>query len=214
MQTPRVQFNIPYSPIANLIDLSSGTIQSSPQTPSQQNTSNISSDYLGSTPTSEQIRENTFNPPATTEHLLFWMTQAFTQGEPNLVNDPIDVSSHTTLSLPESLSLPSTPLLNQISQTPIPTNFPTYLDARYRKNSTNNIHLRLDWNTFVAPPSLFGQDHESNRLHNWALSRLQYRQNIHKDKQEHKIQIFTQDKLILKIEITVRLNNTIHHPYP
>ena len=37
-----------------------------PETPtllSQQSTSNIPSNYLGSTPTSEQIRKNPFNPP-------------------------------------------------------------------------------------------------------------------------------------------------------
>ena len=59
---------------------------------------------------------------------------------------------------------------------------------------------------------LFEQHHESNRLHNWALNRLQYRQEIHKDIQEHYIQILTQDNLKLKFEITVRLNNMIHHP--
>ena len=91
------------------------------------------------------------------------MTQAFTQGEPSLVNDPIDVSSGTTFSLPETLSLPSTPSLTQISQ--FSPNFPTSLDARFRETSTNNIYLRLDWNTFVTPPPLFGQYHESNRLH-------------------------------------------------
>ena len=120
------------------------------------------------------------------------MTQAFTKGETNLVNDPIDVSTDTTLSLPETLSLPSTPSLIQISQTPFPPNFPTNLDARKRENSTINIHLRLDWNTFVAPPPLFGQHHESNRLNKWALSRLQYRQDIHKDIKEHNIQILSQ----------------------
>ena len=54
------------------------------------------------------------------------MTQAFTQGEPNLVNDPIEISSDTSLSLLEILSLPST--LSTISQTPTTTfslNFPT-----------------------------------------------------------------------------------------
>ena len=111
MQNPRVQFNTPHSPTTNPVDFSSSTIQSTPQTPTQQNTSNIPSDYLGSTPISEKIRENPFNPPATTEHLPFWITQAFTQGKPNLVNDPIDVSSDTSLSLPETLSLPSTPSL-------------------------------------------------------------------------------------------------------
>ena len=62
LQTKRVQFNIPHSSIANHIDLSSSTIQSTPQIATQQITSNIPSDYLGSTPTSEQIRENPFNP--------------------------------------------------------------------------------------------------------------------------------------------------------
>ena len=72
-------------------------------------------------------------------------------GEPNLIIDPIDVSSDTSLSLPETVSLPSTPSLTPISQTPLPPNFPINHDARYRENSTNNIHVRLDWNTFVAP---------------------------------------------------------------
>ena len=69
LQNTRVQFNIPHSPTTNPVNLSSSLIQTTPQTPSQQNTSNIPSDYLGSTPTSEQIRENPFNPPATTETL-------------------------------------------------------------------------------------------------------------------------------------------------
>ena len=97
------------------------------------------------------------------------MTQAFTQGEPNLVNDPID----TTLSLPETHSLPSTPSITQIQQTPFPTNFHTNLGARYRENLSNTIHLRLDWNIFIAPPPLLGQYHENNRLHNWTLNTLQ-----------------------------------------
>ena len=111
----------------------------------QQNTSNIPSDFLGSTPTSEHIRENLFDPQATTEHLPFWMTQAVTQGEPNLANDPIDVSSDTSLSLPETLSLPSTPSQTQILQTPFPQNSPTNVDARCREKSTNNIHLQLEF---------------------------------------------------------------------
>ena len=74
--------------------------------------------------------------------------------------------------------------------------------------------LRLDWNTFVALPPLFGQHHDSNRLHNSALNRLQYRHDIHKDKQEHNIQILTQDNLTLKFEITVKLNNLLHHHLP
>ena len=123
----------------------------------------------------------------------------------------IDSSSDTFLSLPETLSLPSTPIIPQIPQTPFPTNFPTNLDARYRENSTNNTHLRLDWNTFVAPPPLFGQHHEGNRLHTWVLNRLQCRQDIRKDIQEYNIHILKQDNLTLKFEITVRLNNIIHH---
>ena len=73
------------------------------------------------------------------------MTQAFTQGEPNLVNDPIDISSDTSLSLQETLSLPPTP--STISQTPtatFPLTFPTNLDDRYRELLTNNRPLRLD----------------------------------------------------------------------
>ena len=128
------------------------------------------------------------------------------------MNDPIDVSSDTTLSLPETLSLPLTPSITQISQTPFLTIFPTNLDARYRKNSTNNIHQRLDCNTFVAPRLLFGQNHESDIYYNWAVNRLQYRQDIHKDIQEHNIQKFTKDNLTLQFEITVKLINLIHHP--
>ena len=41
------QFNIPHSPTTNPINLSSSTIQSTPQTPSQTNTTNIPSDCLG-----------------------------------------------------------------------------------------------------------------------------------------------------------------------
>ena len=140
------------------------------------------------------------------------MTQAFTQGEPNLVNDPIDVSCDTSLSLSETFLLPSTPSLTHFSQRPFPPNSSRNLEARYRENSINNIQLRLDWNSFVAPPPFIGQHHENHRLHNWALNRLQYRQDIHKDIQDHNIQILTQDNLTLKFEITVRLNNINHHP--
>ena len=131
------------------------------------------------------------------------MTQAFTQGEPNLVNDPINNSSDTSLSSPETLSIPSTPSISHTSTTPFPPNFPLNPDNRYKEQSTNNIPLRLGWNAFVAPPPLFGQHHDSNRLHNWALNRLQDRHDIYKDIQEHNIQILTQDNLPLKFEITV-----------
>ena len=110
-----------------------------PTIDSQQSTSNIPSDYLGSTSTWEQIRGNPFNPPATTERLPYWVTHTYTQGEPILVNDPIDVSSDTTLStLPETVFLPSTPSLSQISPTLFPVNFPTNLDSRYQEQSSNN----------------------------------------------------------------------------
>ena len=148
---------------------------------------------MGSTPTSEQIRENPFNPPAATERLPYWVTHTYTQVEPNLLNDPIDVPSDTTLStLPETLSLPSARYLSQILPTLFPLNFHTHLDSRYQEQSSNNTPLRLDWNTFVAPPPLFGQHQESNRLRNWVLNKLQYRQDIHKDIQEHNIQILQQ----------------------
>ena len=189
-----------------------------PDTPtlaSQQSISNIPSDYLGSSPTSEQVRENPFNSPESTEHLPYWTSHSYTQSEPNLVKEPIDFSSDTTLSsLPETLSLPSTPSKSQISPTLFPLNFPNNLYARYREQSSSNIPLRLDWNTFVAPPPLFGQHQESSRLHSWALNRLQYGQDIHEDIRQHTIQILQQNSLQLKFEITVRLNNVVQHPFP
>ena len=142
------------------------------------------------------------------------MTQVFPQGEPNLVNDTINISSDTSLSLPETLSLPSTPSMSQTSTTSFPPNFPINLDDRYKEHLTSNIHLRLDWSTFVAPPPLFGQHTDSNRLHNWALNRLQSRHDILKDIQEHNIQILTQDNVTLQFELTVNLNNLVHHPLP
>ena len=127
------------------MDLAIITIQStlpSLKTFSQQNTPNIPSDYLGSTAVSEQIRKNPFNTPTSTQLLADWITQAFTQGEPNLVSDPVDTPSDTSLSLPETLSLPST--LSTIAQTPttaFPLNFPTKLDDRYCVVLTTNIPL-------------------------------------------------------------------------
>ena len=145
-QTPRAHFNIPQPPTPNPLDLSSSPLPDTPPTASQQSTSNIPWDYLGSTPTSEPIRENPFNPPATTERLPFWAMHTYTQGETNLVSDPIDFSSDTTLSaLPETFSLPSTPSLSQISPTLFPLNFSTHLDSKYQEQSSNNIPLRLNW---------------------------------------------------------------------
>ena len=73
-QTPRVHFKILQSPTTNPLDLSSSTLPDNPPIASQQSTSNIPTDYLGSTPTSEQIRENPFNPPVTTERPPYWAT--------------------------------------------------------------------------------------------------------------------------------------------
>ena len=141
--TPSVHFIIPSSPYPSSLDLSSKTLQSIPpplQSFSQQTTPNMSSDYSGSTPISEQIRENPSNHPTSTQRLPHWMTQAFTQGEPNLVNDPIDISWDTSLSLPEILSLPSTSsTLSQTPSTTFPLKFSTNLDDRYRERLTNNI---------------------------------------------------------------------------
>ena len=94
------------------MDFSNSTNQSTPpslQKVSQQNFPKIPSDYLGSTPTSEQIYENAFKSPTSTQRRPHWMTQAISQGEPNLVNDPIDFLSDTSLLL--TLSLQSTPSL-------------------------------------------------------------------------------------------------------
>ena len=213
-QTPRAQFNIPQSPTSSPLDLSGSTITDTPPTALQQHTLNIPSDYLGATPRSEQIRENPFNNPTTIELPQYWLTNKYPHGEPNLVNNLTDVSFDTTLStLPETLSFPSTPSLSQISPSTFPLNFPTNLDSRYQEQSSQNIPLRLDWNTFVAPPSLFGQHQESNRLHNWALNRLQYRHDIHKDIQEDNIQILQPSSLILKFEFSVRINNIVQHSF-
>ena len=208
-QTPRITFSIPQSPTPTSSENSSITL---PDTPTL--TPKIHSENLGSTPTSAQIRENPFNPPNPNESLPHWARQSYPQGEVNLVNDPMDTSSETTFSsLPETLSLPSTPSLSQISPSIFPLNISHDIEARYSEQSTN-IPLRLDWNTFVAPPPLIGQHTESHRLHNWALSRLQYRQDIHEDIREHNVQILHQNSLQLKFEITVKLNNIVQHPYP
>ena len=69
-QTPRVRFDIPQSPTPTTPEISKSTLPEDPTLLSQQSTSNIPSDYLGSTPTSEQIRENPFNhpPPPIPQH--------------------------------------------------------------------------------------------------------------------------------------------------
>ena len=103
-QTPRVHFDIPQSPSPSTPENPISILLKTPTLLSQRSTSSIPSDYLGSTPTSEQIRENPFNTPNQTSRLPYWTTQSFTQGKPNLINDPIDISTDTTTtsSLPET----------------------------------------------------------------------------------------------------------------
>ena len=52
-QTPRVLFDIPQSPTPTTAETSSSTLPETPTLLSQESTSNIPSDYLDSTPTSE-----------------------------------------------------------------------------------------------------------------------------------------------------------------
>ena len=66
----------------------------------------------------------------------------------------------------------------------------------------------------MAAPPLFGQHQESNRLHSWALNRIQCRQKIYEDIRQQNIQILQQNSLQLKFEITVRLNNIVQRPFP
>ena len=76
-QTPRVHFDIPQSPTPTTSGNSSSTMPETPTLLSQHSTSSIPSDYLGSIPTSEKIRENPFNapyPPNPTARLPYWAT--------------------------------------------------------------------------------------------------------------------------------------------
>ena len=75
-QTPRVHFDIPQSPTPTTPEISSSTLPETPTLLSQQSTSNIPSEYLGSKPTSEQIRENPFNPLNPTTRLPYWTTHS------------------------------------------------------------------------------------------------------------------------------------------
>ena len=73
-QTRRVFFSIPQPPTPTTSELSSTTVPTFPTLASQQSISNLPSDYLGSTPTSEEFRENPFNPPESIERLPYWTT--------------------------------------------------------------------------------------------------------------------------------------------
>ena len=154
-------------------------------------------------------------PPTLTQRLPHWMTKAFTPGERNLVNNPIDISSDTSLPLPETLSLPATPsTISQIPNTLFPLNFPTNVDDRYREFLTNKKPLPSDRMKCEAPLPLFGQHLDSNRLSNWALNKLQNRHDIHKDIPEHNLQILTQDNKTFNFELTAKLNSSVHRPLP
>ena len=72
----------------------------------------------------------------------------------------------------------------------------------------------MEYIQFLAPPPLFVKHQKSSRLHIWALNRLQYRQDIHKDIQELNNQILQQSSLTLKFEHTLKLNNIVQHPFP
>ena len=62
-QSPRVHFDIPQSPTPTSSENPNSTLPETPPLLTQRSPSTIPSDYLGSTPTSEQIREKPFNPP-------------------------------------------------------------------------------------------------------------------------------------------------------
>ena len=130
---PPVHFNIPQSPTPTTSEFSSSPLPESLTLRSQQSISNIPSDYLGYHITASPRKP--FNPPDTTERPPYWTTHSFTQGEPNIVNEPIDISSDTALSsLPEALSLPSTPSISQVS----PTLFPLIFQTTSTLDTENN----------------------------------------------------------------------------
>ena len=67
-QAPRVHFDIPQPPSPSTPENPISILPETPTLLTQRSTSIIPSDYLGSTPTSEQIRDNPFNPPPPTKH--------------------------------------------------------------------------------------------------------------------------------------------------
>ena len=118
-QTPRVHSNIPQSATPTTSELSSSTLPETPSLSSQHSISNIPSDYLGSTPTSEQTRENLFNPTDTIERPQYWTTHSYiyAQGEPKLFNEPIVIQ----LIIPARNTFPS---INTFNRSNITNNFP------------------------------------------------------------------------------------------
>ena len=99
----------------------------------QQNTPVIPSDYLGLTPTFEQVRENPFNTPTSSRRLPHKMRNTFTQGEPNIVSEPIGIHK-----IQFSIAINTFPwlkpsvigiaLVNKVR-----TNFPNQLNDRYQE---------------------------------------------------------------------------------
>ena len=88
------------------------------------------------------------------------------------------------------------------------------LVSRNFRNLQNYKPPKLKTKPHAKPHSTYSDATPPKSMNNWALSRLQYRQDIHKDIQEHNIQILQQNSLQLKFEITVRLNNIVQHPFP
>ena len=78
-RTPRVHFDIRQSPSPITPENPNSTLPETPTLLSQRSISSIPSDYLGSTPTSEQIRDHTFNPPNQTSRLPYWTTLIHTR---------------------------------------------------------------------------------------------------------------------------------------
>ena len=72
------------------------------------------------------------------------MTQNFLHGEPNPVDDPLETSSDTSIPLPETLSLPSTPsVTDQTPSATFPDNFPSHIDEKKLEIQGTNTILRL-----------------------------------------------------------------------
>ena len=82
------------------------------------------------------------------------MNQTFSFDERNLVTNPKIFFSDTTLSLPETLYLPSTSSITfQTPSITFPAHFTSQLNDRYRELQSTSSSLRLDWNSSVELPS-------------------------------------------------------------
>ena len=182
--TPRVQFRILSWTTSTPLDLPSIIIQSTPPPTGTISQSNLyhASEYLGSTPSNKQIRENPFNPP------------------PPQIDSPFERIVHllrrskpcvwTKRNIPRyNLVITGNTFFHQDLRwqvktiTTISTKFPNQLNDRFQE-FLNNTEMTQHW--------------DDSRLHNWAMNRLQNTHDIHKDIQEHKIQKLSQQGLVLK----------------